>query len=108
MMDKLEATSQKLRRARTKSLIQLGALVEKVGLLETFGVTLGLDLQRDSLMKNPVAALYQGLLELNATAQSGEIHMQTYAQQGLEELRKLKERKSNLGTSFSEPPRGKS
>lgn len=89
-MDKQEFTSQGLRRARTRSIIQLGGLIEKAGLLETFGITLGTDLQKDPLMKNPIAALFKGLLELDAMARSGDIHMQLYATQGLAELKKSK------------------
>lgn len=92
-MNKLETTSHQLRRARTRSLIQLGGLIEKAGLLETFGITLGTDLQKDPLMKNPIAALFKGLLELDAMANSEDVHMPTWAEQGLEELRKMKEEK---------------
>jgi hypothetical protein len=62
-MDKQEFTSQGLRRARTRSIIQLGGLIEKAGLLETFEITLGADLQQDPEMKMPIAALIKGLLE---------------------------------------------
>lgn len=93
-MDKQEFTSQGLRRARTRSIIQLGGLIEKAGLLETFGITLGTDLQKDPLMKNPIAALFKGLLELDAMARSGDIHMQLYATQGLEAFGKMKKKNS--------------
>ena len=89
-MHKLEITSHQLRRARTRSLIQLGALIEKAGLLETFGITLGEDLQKNPEMKLPIAALFKGLLELNKMAQSDDVHLPTWAQQGLEELRRRK------------------
>ena len=87
-MGKLETTSVALRKARNHQLIQLGALIEKAGLLETFEITPGSDLQKDPETKLPVAALFKSLLELNQMAQSGDIHMQIYAQQGLAELRK--------------------
>ncbi len=41
-------------------------------------------------MKHPIAALFKGLLELDSMAKSGEIHMRSYAEQGLEAFRKLK------------------
>lgn len=88
MMDKLEITSHQMRKARTRSLIQLGSLCEAAGLLKTFGITLGSDLQKDPLMKNPVGALFKGLLELQTLANSGDVHMVVWAQQGLEELRR--------------------
>ena len=93
MMDKLETTSVALRKARNHQLIQLGALIEKAGLLETFEITPGADLQKDPETQRPVAALFKGLLELNKMAQAGEIHMQLYAEQGLAELRKSKREK---------------
>ena len=83
MMNKLELTSHGFRRARTRSLIMLGALIDKAGLLETFSIKLGLDLQKDPTMRDPIAALYKGLLHLNEIANSEDIH-QLWAQQGLE------------------------
>lgn len=90
-MNKQKLTSQEARQTRTRQYIQLGALIETAGLLETFEIPLGVDLQKDPETQRPVAALFKGLLELNSIAQSGDIHMQLYAEQGLAELRKLKE-----------------
>jgi hypothetical protein len=73
MMNDLKTTSQELRRARTRQLIMLGALIEKAGLLETFEITRGADLQKAPETKLPVAALFKGLLELNKIAQAGGI-----------------------------------
>ena len=67
-------------------------MAKKARLLETFGITLGLDLQKHPDMKKPIAALFKGLLELNALANSEDVHIPTWAQQGLEELRKTKDR----------------
>lgn len=93
-MDQLENTSVGLKKARNRQLIQLGALIEKAGLLETFEITPGADLQKDPETRLPVAALFKGLLELNQMGQAGEIHMQLYAQQGLAELKKPKREKA--------------
>jgi hypothetical protein len=90
MMDKFEVTSHGFRRARTRSLIQLGALVEKAGLLETFEITLGEDLQKNPVMKRPIAALFKGLLDLNAMVKSGDLYLPLMVEQGLEEFGKLK------------------
>ncbi|MBX9621590.1 MAG: conjugal transfer protein TraD [Alphaproteobacteria bacterium] len=87
-MNTLEIDSRGLRRARTRSLIALGGLIKKSGLLETFHIELGLDLQKDITMKEPVAALYKGLLILKEIVESGEVSLQIWAVQGLEELRK--------------------
>lgn len=85
MMHKLELTSHTARKARTRSLIQVATLASKAGLLETFGVTLGEDLQKPPEMKEPVAALFKGFLVLNEMARSEEVHA-LWAAQGLEEL----------------------
>lgn len=84
----LEIDSRELRRARTRSLIQLGGLLEKSGLLETFHIELGRDMQKDPEMKEPVAALFKGLLVLKEMVESDEISLQIWATQGLEELSK--------------------
>ncbi len=86
----LEIHSRDLRRARTRTLIALGGLIEKSGLLETFHIELGKDLQKDPDMKEPVACLYKGLLVLNEMAQSDEVNLFLWTAQGLEELRKAK------------------
>ena len=87
-MNSLEITSNGFRRARSRSLIQLGALMDKAGLLETFQISLGADMQKDPEMKEPVAALFKGLLVLNEMAQSEEVNLSLWARQGLEALRK--------------------
>lgn len=92
-MSKLELNSSGMRRARTRSLIQIGGLVDKSGLLETFNVVLGKDLQQDPAMKEGVAAFFKGLLVLNDIATSDEIHRGVWTQQGLEVLAKSKNKK---------------
>ena len=85
-MDKIGYSSNAERRARTRSLIQLGGLMEKAGIVNTFGITLGTDLQQDPAMKQPIAALFKALLNLNALTQSEETNLTLLAQQGLEAL----------------------
>lgn len=87
-MDKLDLTSHAFRRARTRSLVQLGGLVAKSGLLETFEISLGLDLQRDPELKHQTAALFKGLVDLNEMAKSDDVHLPSWGYQGLELLRK--------------------
>ena len=84
-MHKLELTSRTTRKARTRSLIQIGSLAAKSGLLDTFGIILGEDLQKSPDMKEPVAALFKGLLVLNEIAKSEDVHS-LWASQGLEVL----------------------
>ncbi len=95
-MNTLEIDSRGLRRARTRSLIALGGLINKSGLLETFQIELGRDMQKDPEMKEPVAALYKGFLVLKEIAESDEISLQLWAMQGLEELAK-----KNLKNKYS-------
>jgi len=93
IMNTLEIHSRDLRRARTRFLIQLGGLIEKAGLLETFQIKVGTDLQKDIDMKEPVGSLFKGLLVLNELANSDEVYRPLWAVQGLEELRKMGKRK---------------
>lgn len=90
-MSTLKIHSRDIRRARTRSLIQLGGLLEKAGLVETFGIKLGRDLQKDPDMKDPIGALFKGFLVLNELVNSPEVSLSLYAKQGLEELRKMQE-----------------
>ena len=61
------------RKLRTRTLIQLGGLVEKAGLLPPLDIPQGADLQKDEGVKDAVATLLGGLLEvresLNGEAQ---------------------------------------
>ncbi len=86
-IDSIEA-----RRARTRSMIALGGLLKKSGLLETFQIELGLDLQKDITMREPVAALFKGFLTLNEMISSEEVSLKIWAVQGLELLAQSKTR----------------
>lgn len=98
-MDKLNVSSYAVRRARTRSLVQIGGLVSKSGLLETFEISLGLDLQRYPDLKHQTAALFKGLVELNEMAKSDDVHLQSWGFQGLKLLKEGKER--NNQTSWN-------
>lgn len=90
-MNTLEIDSRGLRRARVRSLIALGGLIKKSGLLETFGIILGEDLQKSPQMKEPTAALFKGLVTLNEMSQSADmVNLQLWAIQGLEMLARSK------------------
>lgn len=52
------------RRARTRTLIQLGGLVEKSGLADLLDIELGQDLQQDEECFEANAVLLGGLIEL--------------------------------------------
>ena len=83
-MSTLQTSSASQRRARTRSLIQLGGLMELSGTLDVFGIPLGVDLQKDVSVKNNIAALFKGLLELNKIATSPDVDLNLWALQGLE------------------------
>ncbi len=79
-----KTSSSERRRARTRSLVQLGGLLELAGTLEVFDIPLGVDLQKDISVKNNIAALFKGLLELNELTKSSEVDLKLWALQGLE------------------------
>ncbi|MBL0941159.1 MAG: conjugal transfer protein TraD [Alphaproteobacteria bacterium] len=57
------------RSSRTRTLIQLGGILDKSGLVTAFDIALGDDLQRDEHTFDPAAALLGALLELNKQLQ---------------------------------------
>ena len=79
-----QTSSASQRRARTRSLIQLGGLLESAGTLDVFGIPLGVDLQKDATVKNNIAALFKGFLELNKIVTSKDVDLNLWALQGLE------------------------
>ena len=79
-----QTSSASQRRARTRSLVQLGGLFESAGTLDIFGIPLGVDLQKDATVKNNIAALFKGLLVLNKIATSKEVDLNLWTLQGLE------------------------
>ena len=79
-----QTSSSAKRRTRTRGLIQLGGLLELAGTLDVFDIPLGVDLQKDISVKNNIAALFKGLLELNEFARSSEVDLNLWALQGLE------------------------
>lgn len=89
-LNQYAVSSHELRRKRTRSLIQLGGLVEKAGLLETFSLPLGADFQKEPDLKNNIAALFKGLLVLDELAHSDEVHLPLWTYQGLEMFEQLK------------------
>jgi hypothetical protein len=79
-MHKLEITSPTAKKARTRTLIEVGCLCEKAGVLKSFGIVLGKDLQKDPEMQEPAAALFKGLLVLNEMVEEGEDHLPLWTQ----------------------------
>jgi hypothetical protein len=85
-MTRAKSTSRELRRARTRTLIQLGGLIDKSGLLKDFGIELGTDLQKDLEMQKPVAALFCGLIELRGIVNSDEFNLSLWTAKGQKAL----------------------
>lgn len=67
-----------LRKARTRTLIQAGGLLEKSGLLEIFEIELGTDLQKDIDFKDQVHALFGALLELRSLLKETDDYSHAY------------------------------
>ncbi len=67
-----------LRKARTRTLIQTGGLLEKAGLLKEFEIELGTDLQKDIECKDQVHALFGALLELRSLLKETDEYSHSY------------------------------
>lgn len=70
-MHRLPPSPLSVRKARTRTLIQLGGLVEKAGLVDTLALTIGADLQKDGEMEKPVAILLGALVFLERELHAG-------------------------------------
>lgn len=83
----------RLRKARIRTLIQAGGLLEKAGLFECVGLEIGDDLQKDPETFEGVAILMGALLSLYDTFHSEESEAQKllWAARGKRELAKGKE-----------------
>ncbi len=83
-MNAAQTSSSNKRRARTRSLIQLGGLLEHAATLDIFNIPLGVDLQLDPSVKNNIAALFKSFLIINDMVTSHELDLKVLALQGLE------------------------
>ena len=77
------------RRKRTRTLIQIGGLVEKAGLLEDFGIAVGDDLQDNVELQSSVAELCGAMLEIKTMIENNEHSPALWRQAGKERLGKL-------------------
>jgi len=66
-MHRLEITSPTAKKARTRTLIEVGSLCDNAGVLKSFGIILGKDLQKDPEMQEPAAALFKEFVRLSET-----------------------------------------
>lgn len=73
------------RRARTRTLIQLGGLMEKSGLIDEFNIVLGDDLQQDLDKKDAVFSLLGALSDLKGRmTDEEEMNISLLKQKGAE------------------------
>jgi hypothetical protein len=85
-MTREKSTAREFRCARTRTLLQIGGLVQKAGLLQDFGIELGVDLQKDLEMQKPVAALFWGLMELKSLKHSDDFNLTLWIMKGQKAL----------------------
>lgn len=71
-----------LRKSRTRTLIQLGGLIEKSGMLGSLDLTIGDDLQKDELCFESVATLAGAFAELCKTLQEDETQKMLWREKG--------------------------
>jgi hypothetical protein len=67
-----EGTPSEQRRKRTRTLIQVGGLLEKANLLHHFGIKPGDNLQEDPELQESTAELFGALLEIKTTIENNE------------------------------------
>jgi hypothetical protein len=76
-----------LRKARTRTLIQLGGLIDKVGLSTIFNINLGDDLQEDISAIEKAATLYGFLIEAYHKKNDDADDMNRWQELGLKYLK---------------------
>jgi hypothetical protein len=79
-------TKMDKRKARVRTLIQLGGLVFKAGLLEPLDLALGDDLQKDEQNFDGVATLMGGFLDLSAPLYHDEAQKILWRERGKKAL----------------------
>ncbi len=75
-----------MRKARTRTLIQLGGLIEKAGLFDQFDLSLGQDLQRDEEVKEDVMVLLGALSSLTQEMQRGDYSRDLWRERGIKAI----------------------
>ena len=71
-----------MRKARTRTLIQLGGLFEKAGLLKHFNIELGDDLQLDLNKKKQALSVLGALIEVEEKISRGDFHIGLWENMG--------------------------
>jgi hypothetical protein len=84
-----DTSRNNLRRSRTRTLIQLGGLVEKSGLLEVLGIIPGADMQRDENMKPIAVGLLGAFVELKEGVEKDRSVVKLWQLKGSQYLNEL-------------------
>jgi len=71
-----------LRKIRTRTLIQLGGLIEKANLLEPLGINLGDDLQKNEMLFDNVATLMGALADICRSLQDDNSQKMLWKEKG--------------------------
>ena len=71
-----------LRKTRTRTLVQLGGLVEKSGILEVLQLEIGDDLQKDELCFDGVSTLMGAFADLVKTIREDETQVMLWCENG--------------------------
>jgi len=95
MLERNNQTQSALRRARTRTLIQLGGLIEKSGLMESFGLETGDDLQKDIGKKESVFALLGALIEIDQMIKNKDLHIDLLQHKGAKAFNKINDKYGN-------------
>jgi len=85
-------THTTMRKARTQTLIQLGGLFVKAGLMEKFNIQAGDNLQHDPEKKENAYAILGALLELKSMMDEGDFHKGLWEKKGARAFNKEEEK----------------
>ena len=87
---KQSQNSERKRAERTHTLIQLGGLIQKAGILEALEIRLGDDLQKNQQVKPVVEELLGGLSQLRGVFQEGDYSKALWREKGRSLLKRDK------------------
>ncbi|MCP4923139.1 MAG: conjugal transfer protein TraD [bacterium] len=86
MKSNLKTSTSDLRRQRTRTLVQLGGLIQKAELLPHFNLKTGDDLQTNEALQENVAELFGALLEIKSMIRHKDHSTILWQQRGKEGL----------------------
>ncbi|MDP1975073.1 MAG: conjugal transfer protein TraD [Alphaproteobacteria bacterium] len=89
MQSRYAQSKSDLRRSRTRTLIQIGGLIEKSGFLEKIGIQLGDDLQNDETLFDKASILLGAVHELHSEIRDHEQQLNIWKDKGKIIMRKI-------------------